>query len=221
MNVMIDQARPDSEPQLLIVAESLLSRAGLTALLEERGCDVLGAVDGTGMQREIEALAPDLLVVDMGWDVDEMRARLAQIDKDQPVLALIAADDEAALARVLSVLRVFPRFAMLLRDSDPAAIVAAIAALEDGLTVIEPRLVRALPAARPADHSPAASPLTAREEEVLQLLARGLTNRAIAHELGITQHTVKFHVNAIMTKLDAQSRTEAVVRATQLGMIAL
>ena len=65
------------------------------------------------------------------------------------------------------------------------------------------------------------SPLTAREQEVLQHLARGLTNRAIALELGITQHTVKFHVNAIMGKLEAQSRTEAVVRATRLGLIAL
>ena len=55
----------------------------------------------------------------------------------------------------------------------------------------------------------------------MQLLARGLTNRAIALELGITQHTVKFHVNAIMSKLDVQSRTEAVVRASQLGMIVL
>ena len=65
------------------------------------------------------------------------------------------------------------------------------------------------------------SPLTARENEVLQLLARGMTNKAIALELGITEHTIKFHVNAIMGKLGAQSRTEAVVRASQLGMIVL
>ena len=56
---------------------------------------------------------------------------------------------------------------------------------------------------------------------MLQLLAQGMTNKGIALDLGITQHTVKFHVNAIMSKLGAQSRTEAVVRATQLGMIVL
>jgi len=66
-----------------------------------------------------------------------------------------------------------------------------------------------------------AIPLTPRENQVLQLLAQGMTNKAIALDLGITDHTVKFHVNAIMGKLGAQSRTEAVVRATQLGMIAL
>ena len=76
-----------------------------------------------------------------------------------------------------------------------------------------------MPGQTPQESPP--SPLTAREHQVLQLLAQGLTNRAIALQLGITQHTVKFHVNAIMSKLDAQSRTEAVVRATQLGMIAL
>ena len=58
--------------------------------------------------------------------------------------------------------------------------------------------------------------LTPREDEVLQLLAQGMTNKAIAHQLGITDHTVKFHVNAIMTKLNAQSRTDAVIRATRV-----
>jgi DNA-binding NarL/FixJ family response regulator len=57
--------------------------------------------------------------------------------------------------------------------------------------------------------------------EVLQLLAEGLPNKTIAYRLGISEHTVKFHVNAILGKLGAQSRTEAVVRATRLGLILL
>jgi DNA-binding NarL/FixJ family response regulator len=56
---------------------------------------------------------------------------------------------------------------------------------------------------------------------VLQLLAEGLTNRAIANALGISEHTVKFHVNALLAKFDAQSRTQAVVTATRLGFIVL
>jgi DNA-binding NarL/FixJ family response regulator len=63
--------------------------------------------------------------------------------------------------------------------------------------------------------------LTPRETEVLQLLADGLTNKAIAQRLGISDHTVKFHVNAVLGKLGAQSRTEAVVRATRLGLLHL
>ena len=64
-------------------------------------------------------------------------------------------------------------------------------------------------------------PLTPREIEVLHLLAEGMTNRAIAQRLEISEHTVKFHVNAILGKLGAQSRTDAVVRATRLGVILL
>ncbi|MEI2609756.1 MAG: response regulator transcription factor [Candidatus Promineifilaceae bacterium] len=63
--------------------------------------------------------------------------------------------------------------------------------------------------------------LTSREQQVLQLLAEGLPNKNIARQLAISEHTVKFHVNAIMTKLGAQSRTEAVVRATRAGLIML
>jgi DNA-binding NarL/FixJ family response regulator len=63
--------------------------------------------------------------------------------------------------------------------------------------------------------------LTAREMEVLQLLAEGLPNKSIAQRLDISEHTVKFHVNSILRKLEAQSRTEAVVQATRLGLILL
>lgn len=218
---MTDQPANDFEAQLLIVAESLLSRAGLSALLDERGCFVLDRVDGADLQRDLDRLEPDLLVVDMGWDAERMRERLARIDKDLPLLALAADDDNESLAPLLGLLRAFPCFALLLRDSDPDAIVAALAAMEEGLTVLDPRLIASLGAVMSQSTRPPTNPLTAREYEVLQLLARGLTNRAIAQELGITQHTVKFHVNAIMGKLDAQSRTEAVVRASQLGMIVL
>ena len=66
-----------------------------------------------------------------------------------------------------------------------------------------------------------AEALTPREQEVLQLLAEGLPNKTIADRLYISEHTVKFHVNAILSKLGAQSRTEAVVRATRLGILLL
>jgi len=211
----------DSSLRLLIVAESILSRAGLAALLEERGCLVLGQVDGADLEVDIDRLDPDLLVVDFGWETDAICGRLTAIDRAIPILALAAGDDESALVPVLRLLRAFTRFAFLLRDSDPDALVAALLALEAGLIAIDPRLADLFAAPLPVELQPALSPLTAREDDVLQLLARGLTNRAIGHELGITQHTVKFHVNAIMTKLDAQSRTEAVVRATQLGLILL
>ncbi|MCY3833842.1 MAG: response regulator transcription factor [Chloroflexi bacterium] len=206
---------------LLIVAESLLSRAGLSALLEERGCLVLGTVDGVDLEGDIYRLDPDLLVIDFGWETDAICGRLTAIDKEIPALALAAGDDESALIPVMRLLRSFTRYALLSRDCNPETLVAALLALDAGLTAIDPRLADLFASPLPHEAQPALNPLTARENDVLQLLARGLTNRAIGHELGITQHTVKFHVNAIMSKLDAQSRTEAVVRATQLGLILL
>ena len=64
-------------------------------------------------------------------------------------------------------------------------------------------------------------PLTARELEVLRLLSDGMTNKEIASRLGITEHTIKFHVNAILGKLSAETRTEAVVHAARLGIVTL
>ncbi len=218
---MVDPKRLDAEAQLLVVADNLLARAGLTALLEERGCSVLAQVDGADLQADIDRSQPDALVIDLGWDSSLMRGRLNQIESDLPILAIASEDDFPSLAALLHTLRVFPQFALLLRESSPDTIVAALDALGAGLSVIEPQLSALLDTPGHSTKDPLLSPMTAREQEVLQQLARGLTNRAIALELGITQHTVKFHVNAIMSKLDAQSRTEAVVRATQLGLIAL
>lgn len=213
---------PPDELQILTAADSLLARAGLAALLTESGCAVLAQTDGAALNREVESRQPDILVVDMGWHSQAMRLKLEQLTSDLPVLALVAADEaDEALLLLVQALNGFSYYALLLRDSAPAVIVAALGALAGGLTVIDPSLSRLMRA--PSQPLPAAlpSPLTRRENEVLQLLAQGLTNKAIALMLGITQHTVKFHVNAIMGKLDAQSRTEAVVRATQRGMIVL
>jgi DNA-binding NarL/FixJ family response regulator len=73
----------------------------------------------------------------------------------------------------------------------------------------------------PVDSAPKDQVLTSREQEVLKLLAEGLPNKGIADRLRISDHTVKFHVNAIMSKLGAQSRTDAVVRATRQGLLLL
>ncbi|HEY6006255.1 MAG TPA: LuxR C-terminal-related transcriptional regulator, partial [Anaeromyxobacter sp.] len=74
---------------------------------------------------------------------------------------------------------------------------------------------------RPPDDAAAVEGLTAREREVLALLAEGLANKAIAARLGISEHTAKFHVNAILGKLGAGSRAAAIVKAARLGLVVL
>ena len=132
-----------------------------------------------------------------------------------PVIALLpdeahAADAWAAGAR-----------SILLWDSDATSLVAAMVAVAAGLLVLDSRLPVPVPFARDQTQPPVMGELTPREQEVLRLVAEGLPNKSIAIHLSISQHTVKFHVNAIMSKLSAQSRTEAVTRATRLGLLPL
>ncbi len=110
---------------------------------------------------------------------------------------------------------------LLPRDASPEKLTAALTAAVRGLVTLDMSLAGTLLPQAQADPAPLVEQLTARELEVLQHLAEGLSNKAIALRLNISEHTIKFHVNAIMSKLGAQSRTEAVVRATQLGLIML
>ena len=120
--------------------------------------------------------------------------------------------------------------AVLPRSAEPAEIVATIRALTSGasrLVVLQRSSLAALldkeaadaePSHRDADENPR---LTAREIEVLAAMADGASNKEIARRLNISFHTVKFHVAAILDKLEADSRTEAVVKASQLGIVML
>jgi len=219
---MINKRLPANELQLLIVADNILTRAGLASLLEDRGCIVAGQSDGTSLDDDIDIFQPDILLIDMGWHSEPMRLRLTALNSDLPVLTLVNGNDtDDTLTPLVQSLSSFSNYGLLLRDSEPDTIVSALNALDRGLLVIDPTLSSLINMPIKRDIAPLISPLTPRENEVLQLLAQGMTNKAIALKLEITQHTVKFHVNAIMSKLDAQSRTEAVVRATQLGMILL
>ena len=90
-----------------------------------------------------------------------------------------------------------------------------------GLTVFEPTLSPLRPTSRAAASPTSPEALTPREREVLALLAEGLSNKAIADRLAISEHTAKFHVNAVLAKLGVQRRTEAVVRAARMGLVTL
>jgi DNA-binding NarL/FixJ family response regulator len=116
--------------------------------------------------------------------------------------------------------------AVLLRSAAATDIVAAIKAAASGLVVLQPKLVSTLlgeaSLVDPAiEGTTAGATLTSREREVLRAMADGASNKAIARRLGISFHTVKFHVAAILAKLDADSRTEAVMKGAQLGLVML
>ena len=104
-------------------------------------------------------------------------------------------------------------------DVDAPALSAAVRAVAAGLIVLDPTIAGATGVHVHTRVSPEGEPLTTREREVLELVAAGLPNKAIARELGISEHTAKFHVGSLLSKLGAGSRTEAVTLATRRGIL--
>ena len=208
--------------RLLVVAADPLARAGLVTLLDDRPrLHVAGQVDGgKSLAGELDVFQPDVLVFDLGWEPEEGLDVLEELalepDEGQLSVVALASDEETAAAAWSAGAR-----GVLPRTASAERLEATIHGVAQGLAVIEPELLaNAWPAGSPGEVGPVEE-LTPRELEVLQLLAEGLANKAIAQRLAISEHTVKFHVNAIMSKLGAQSRTAAVVRATRLGLIML
>ena len=165
----------------------------------------------------LDAFKPDLIVWDLGWSDEIAFERMAEYhDTGITVVALASEDEEASRARAAGAAGV------LSRDVDSDGLQAALTAVSHGMVVLDPQFSSAVPypAARRSSAEPVET-LTRRELEVLRLLAEGSPNKAVAYRLDISEHTVKFHVNSILTKLNAQSRTEAVTTATRLGLILL
>jgi DNA-binding NarL/FixJ family response regulator len=155
-----------------------------------------------------------VLLIDPGQDsttaLDWLRSEASNI----PVLA-IATSASAAIEALGAGAK-----GALLRDAEGADIALAAHALSRRLAVLDPEMLASvLPARGLSPRLP--EPLTGRELEVVQLLAQGLSNKAIGDRLQISEHTAKFHVNAIISKLGAQTRTEAAVRAIRLGLVHL
>ena len=208
----------DRPLSVLVLADDPLALRGLEAVLT---ADPALAVHSAAAPAELTAPAlatADLLLWDPGWDAEaasapELRAAIAELIADGlPVVALLP---DAPIEPSLQPMGL----AGLLRRSAPAEqLLAGLHAVAAGLQVTDPAFAAAPPPSAPLG---LAESLTPREEQVLALLAEGLTNRAIGLRLGISENTAKFHVQAVLGKLDVSSRTEAVVQATRLGLLRL
>jgi two-component system nitrate/nitrite response regulator NarL len=206
------------EWRVLILGRDVLVRAGLKAMLaNQAGIKVAGLADESdSVEQMVELYRPDVLIWDGG---SEPHTRLPGVHSwfasGVPVLVLIP--DSQGSSRLWEA----GARGLLLREAGPERLAAAVAGLAAGLVVADPVLRRQSDLTW-ADESPEPiESLTPRELEVLELVANGLSNRAIAQRLELSEFTVKFHVNAILGKLNAESRTEAATRALRLGLIAL
>ncbi len=205
--------------RVLVVSPFPTVRAGLRALLAESpGIEILGEAVGAADLRGPWPRRPDVVLVDGAAGPDVVTA----LEAEAPERGIVLLGAEPA--RRSAPWRPIPR-GYLAHDASAAEIEAALRAVASGLAVIEPALIRSLfPAELPTTGSsgaPLEEPLTPREIEVLQLLAAGLPNKSIAVRLNISEHTAKFHVSSVLSKLGAASRTEAVTTAARQGLLLL
>ena len=198
---------------MLVVSDDPLARQGLAQLLAAQpGIELVGERSAAEETAEDDA---DALVWDVGWSGEGLEPLRRVAAAGSPVIAVVAGEDQAGEALAAGARGV------LLRDTPADRLGAALEAAIRGLVVLDGSLAEGW-LRRPAPAgAPLPEPLTPRELEVLELLAHGLSNKAIAARLGISDHTAKFHVNAILGKLGAQSRTEAIVHAARLGLVVL
>jgi DNA-binding NarL/FixJ family response regulator len=213
---------------VLVAAPGAAARARLEAVVAaSRALRPVSGLADAPLARQVRALRPDVVLLDL--DGRRLDALLAELPDPVPAALVVLADAPRRARADLAVERGQVR-AVLPRDATSGEILAAIDAVVAGLVVLHPdALADALAAARGPrrEARPArgaadpAQPLTAREIEVLGMLAEGLGNKAIAVRLGISTHTAKFHVASILAKLGAGSRTEAVTIGMRRGLVVI
>ena len=201
--------------RVLLVDDHPVVRQGLRALLStQEGIDVVGeAGDGEAAVAAADRLSPDVVLMDVvmpGMDGVEALRRIGERRPQTRVVMLTSyADERQAMEAVDAGASGF-----LLKDASPRDVVSAIRAAHRGEAVLHPSVAAKLLAERrrpPAAHAD----LTARELEVLRLIARGLQNKQIAAQLHLSEKTVKTHVSAILRKLDVSDRTQAAMYAVR------
>jgi DNA-binding NarL/FixJ family response regulator len=218
--------------RVLVVASSPVVRAGLEAILSrDPGLLVVG---GSGAFRtlteDVAEHEPDVVLLELsGSHVEELSTALSllTIDADdgaRAAPAVVLLSDERDEARGIDAIHHGVR-ALLSREASPDEILAAVGAVATGLVTLAPEWLTALSPPRgaairaPSDGAATRVAPSARELEVLRMIAEGLPNKQIAARLGISEHTVKFHVASVFAKLHASTRAEAVMSGARRGWI--
>jgi NarL family two-component system response regulator LiaR len=210
--------------RVLVVDDHPVVRKGIRSLLaEETDIEVVGeAVNGKEAVEQVEKLQPDVVLMDLVMPEMSGVEAIQRITSDHPearilVMTSFAADD-----------KVFPSIkagalGYLLKDSDPEELVRMIHQVYRGELSIHPAIARKViqELNRPAEEPLTPSPLTAREVEILQLLAQGIENKEIARRLVLQEATVRTHVSNILGKLHLANRVQATLYALRKGLTTL
>jgi NarL family two-component system response regulator LiaR len=207
--------------RVLLVDDHAVVREGLRTFLElQEGVEVVGeAEDGQGALREAERLRPDVILMDLVMPeldgVGAMRELRRLLPRSRVIVLTSFVDDERLLPAIQA-----GASGYLLKDVQPRELARAVRAAHAGEALLDPlvaaRLVEAI--ARPPGEEPPER-LTPREREVLELIGRGLSNKRIAFELGVSEKTVKTHVGHVLAKLGVTDRTQAALYAVRAGLL--
>jgi DNA-binding NarL/FixJ family response regulator len=209
-----------AEPiRVLIADDHPVVRQGLRTYLELQADIVIAGEAGSGIEAAAEAgrLGPDVVLLDMvmpgGGGLEALR-RIGSGPGAPRVIVLTSFADDG---RVVEAMRAGAA-GYLLKDAQPAELLAAIRSAHAGGSPLHPDAAAYLVGElrRPVAPAPA---LTAREHDVLELLAQGMSNKAIARRLSLSEKTVKAHVSAILRKLDVTDRTQAALRAVRERLV--
>ncbi|MER6133180.1 response regulator transcription factor [Streptomyces sp. NPDC001815] len=214
---------------VLLVDDEPLVRAGLRAVLEAQpDIEVVGeAADGAAVIPLVRRLRPDVVAMDVRMPlmdgIEATRAVLRTVDRPPKILVVTTFENDEYVYEALRA----GADGFLLKRARPAEIVHAVRLVAEGESLLFPASVRQLAAEfGNGDGNPAAraalerAALTDREAEVLRLMTRGLSNAEIATRLVVGTETVKSHVSAVLAKLGARDRTQAVIAAYESGFVA-
>lgn len=209
-----------SVTRVLIVDDHPVARRGLQTLIQQalEATAITEAADGTGALDQVEAMEPDLIILDLRIPGENPARLCAQLLRRAPRARLVvftAFDDRQEIRECLAA----GAQGAVLKDASEADIGESLRRIMNGETVIDPRIAERIALEYTQVLRGERIHLTPREREVLQLLAEGLSNRAIAETLSLAESTVKGHVATLLEKLGAESRLQAVVQAERSGIL--
>lgn len=192
---------------VLVAAASVVVRAGLEAVVSSSpAIQVVGSSPGPPeLYRRIDETQPDVVLYEAGSRESDVTGTLRNMPVDSAVVLLV---DDAGPQYIKAGAR-----GVLVHGATEREILASIEAVAAGLITMSPDAFEPV--------APAERLLTTREIEVLRMLSEGIANKEIAWRLGLSEHTVKFHVAQVFNKLNVSSRTEAVTAGLRQGLILL
>jgi NarL family two-component system response regulator LiaR len=210
--------------RVLVADDHAIVRKGICALLAtEPDIEVVGeAQDGREAIAQAGQLSPDVILMDLVMPCVDGLEAIRHITASQPEARILVLTSFAGSDKVFPAIKA-GALGYLLKDSGPDELVRAIQQVHRGESSLHPAIARKLlqELSEPAERGLDSDKLTGRENEVLQLVARGSSNRDISEQLAISEATVRTHMSNILAKLNVDSRTQAVLYALREGLVPL